>query len=135
MTTDPQRAPELELIREHRRRLSLSLASAGKAAGISDSYWKAIEDGTRAIKGHKGLRTLACMAHAVGVEPAEMEQAGRPDIAADLVIVRELVAADTERARADAERMVAAVPGLSERQRQALERLVTEDIREVRDNG
>src|SRR5487761_1781565 len=55
VTTNPQRTPELDLIYERRRRLGLSLATAGKIAGISDSYWKAIEDGTREIRGPKGL--------------------------------------------------------------------------------
>src|SRR5487761_1204883 len=102
VTTNPQRTPELDLIYERRRRLGLSLATAGKIAGISDSYWKAIEDGTREIRGPKCLRTLAAMAYAVGIEPEEMDAAARPDIAADLRIVRELAAADEERIRADA---------------------------------
>lgn len=135
MTTNPQRTPELDLIYERRRRLGLSLATAGKIAGISDSYWKAIEDGTREIRGPKCLRTLAAMAYAVGIEPEEMDAAARPDIAADLRIVRELAAADEERIRADAERMVDAVPGMPERERQDMVRRVMRDLREVRGDG
>src|SRR5580658_8586975 len=86
VTTSPAPRPELQLIRARRDRLSDSLATAGKRAGITGSYWKQIEDGTRALTGPKGRRTLARMAYAVGVEPGEMTAAGRPDLAAEMEI-------------------------------------------------
>jgi transcriptional regulator with XRE-family HTH domain len=123
------------MIYEGRRKLGLSKAAAGRLAGISDTYWRQIEEGQRVLTGERGLRTLARMAYAVHLGPGEMRAAGRPDLAAELEAVRALAEERDALAREDAGRMVDAVPDLTERQRMRLQRLVTDDIREVREHG
>lgn len=131
----PTTRPELQIIRRHRDRLGLSLEKAGKRVPITASYWKQLEDGKRELKGRRGLRTLARMAWAVEVAPGEMMEAGRPDIEAELAAVRVLEAESIERAQTETDRMLAAVPGLPERQRAELRRRLPQVIREVREGN
>lgn len=130
MTTRP---PELQLIEDCRG--DLSSAAAAKRAGISDTYWRMIESGGRDVKGRRIVRTLARMANAVGVPPGAMEAAGRPDIESRLAEVRLGEARSLEEAQEAADRMVATMPGLPARQREALRERVTEVVREVREQG
>lgn len=140
VTTHPpqpatHRPPEIQLIYDKRRRLGLSRAAAGRLAGISDTYWRQIEEGQRILTGPRGTRTLAVMAHAVRASPAEMRTCGRPDLADELATVAELADERERQAREDAGRMVDVIGNLSERERAALQKLVTEDIREIRGDG
>lgn len=91
MTTNPQPPPEAELIRARREAAPYqSVKQAAKLAGISDTRWRQIEQGYRMHRGRVEADTaapapiLARMALTVGVTPAELEQAGRPDAAAEL---------------------------------------------------
>lgn len=145
MTTPPppqppaiDRPPEMALIRGRRTALGLSYASAGTLAGISDTWWRLIEDGQRQLKGPKGLRTLARMADAVGVTPAEMEERGRPDVAAELAVIHDLAGRQDAGAREEAERMIASMTGydeMSERQRSDLTATIAGEIRRMRKNS
>lgn len=138
MTNQPQppgRPPEIQVIIDCRDAEDLSKGAAAKAAGISDTYWSMIENGERVMKGRRGLRTLAKMARAVGVPPGAMEAAGRPDIESELAAVRLAEARSLEEAQEAADRMVATMPGLPARQREALRERVTEVVREVREQG
>jgi hypothetical protein len=68
----------------------MSIRQAAKLAGISDTRWRQIEQGWRMHRGRREeeppapAQTLARMAHAVAVTPAQLAGAGRPDAAAEL---------------------------------------------------
>ena len=91
MATKPKQPPEAALIarkREEAPRLSRRAAAA--RAGISEARWRQLEDGYRTFRGQQFAEVapapiLARMARAVGVTPAELEDAARPDAAAELV--------------------------------------------------
>ena len=130
-----ERPPEAQLIYEAREAQGLSQLAAAKAAAISDTYWRMVESGERVLTGKRGLRTLAKMAYAAGVEPGALAAAGRDDIESALAQLRVAEARTIGQAKAEAGRMVAVLPDLSDVQRAALEEKVTEVIREMRENG
>lgn len=141
MTTPrPPRPPVMDLIAERRRRRKLSLRHAGDLADISEARWRQLENGFRPSPfGPSPERaptaTLARMAGAVGVTPAELEDAGHPDAAGLLAgYIAEREAQDEAYAQ-DARRMVAQEGGrhLSARQRAMLEAKVADALREVLD--
>ena len=74
----PSRPPESQLIYERRIQLGLSFRKAAEEAGISEGSWRRTE-GTRDLARTAG--TVARMALATGVTPAELEAAGRADAA------------------------------------------------------
>jgi transcriptional regulator with XRE-family HTH domain len=88
---DPQPPPEAELIARYRETAPRkSIRQAAVEAGISDTRWRQIETGRRTFRGQAFPETappeiLARMAQAVGVPPAELEEAGRADAAAELL--------------------------------------------------
>jgi transcriptional regulator with XRE-family HTH domain len=65
----------------------LSAREAARRAGISEGRWRQIASGYQVVSAgayapvHGPARTLARMAAVVGVTPAQLEQAGRPDAA------------------------------------------------------
>lgn len=85
-------APEGALIRQARAALwpAISATAAAKKAGISPSRWQAIERGWRweskgvPIVDHPPAPTLAIIAAAVGVTPADLISVGRGDAASEL---------------------------------------------------
>lgn len=73
-----RRAPEAQLIFEHRERLGLSIREAARRAQISEGSWRRTESpGDK----NRTAGTIARMALAVGVAPAALSLAGRPDAA------------------------------------------------------
>lgn len=75
-----------------RKRLAppkMSVTEAARRAGISDTRWSQLEKGYRMNRGRPEEEwapadTLALMARVAGVTPAELEEAGRADAAAEL---------------------------------------------------
>jgi transcriptional regulator with XRE-family HTH domain len=140
-TRPPRRQPpEMAVIHERRTRPGISVRQAARLAGISEARWRQLEAGGRDMRGmwideEAPDRTLSRMAHAVGVTPRELRDAGRKEAAAML----EEYAAELEaRAKADAEeaaRMVGQVHrNLSPRQRARLEAEVADTLRRVTDS-
>lgn len=97
MTAEPQQPPEMVVIRQHRvdRVPEMSMREAARRAALltgtsfSAPWWRVLETGIRRVKGQDfpekaNAETLARMALAVGVVPAELTDAGRPDAAAKL---------------------------------------------------
>lgn len=130
-----KRPPEAQLIWECREDLGISQLAAAKAAGISDTYWRMVETGERVLTGRRGARTLARMAGAAGVPSGQMQARGREDVEHELARIRMEKAESAEQATTEAELMVRTLPGLSQRQRDALRERVAEDIQEVREQG
>ena len=138
-TQAPPQPPVMALIRERRKRAHLSFDRAGQAAGISGTRWRQLEDGRRAIRGvgyipeYAPAATLARMAHAVGVTPAELEPFGVDEAVTELVLLAESRALEDGAARAEARRLAGMAEGLTGRQRDALEERIAADLRAVRD--
>jgi transcriptional regulator with XRE-family HTH domain len=139
MTTPrPPRPPVMDLIAERRRRRDLSLRRAGSLAGISEARWRQLENGYRTTRIGPApetapARTLARMAAAVGVTPAELDGAGHPEAGGLLAAYLADRESEDERNAEDAARMVAEAGGhFTARQRAALEARVTDALREVR---
>jgi Helix-turn-helix domain len=94
--TQPEVPPEgklLRLARESHQPRKLSAREAARRAGVSESHWRHVENGFEPRGGmripvHSAADTLARMALAVSVAPAEME-AVRPDAAR---LMREMAA-------------------------------------------
>lgn len=89
MTERPAAPPEGELITAALAKSGLTQKDAAKLAGIGASRWRQIITGYQSVAGRKvGIKgpagRVALMAHAVGVTPAELDAAGRPDAAAAL---------------------------------------------------
>lgn len=136
----PEPPPVMALIRERRsaRHLSYARAAALMAAPpISDTRWRQLESGARAISGVGYIpepapaATLARMALVVGVTAAELEQLGRADAAGELRPLAAELGAREEQARAEAARLSASVDGLTPRQRAALEERITADLMQI----
>jgi helix-turn-helix protein len=90
--TKPSPPPEAVLIRLAREAARIKAPAAAKSAGVSVARWSQIETGYETRLGrYKPVRapegTLAHMAHAVGVGPERLEEAGRPDAA---MVLREI---------------------------------------------
>ena len=67
----------------------MSRREAARRAGISETRWRQIENGIIRVRGADypevaPAGTLARIALVVGITPAELESAGRPDAAAEL---------------------------------------------------
>ena len=88
--TSPKPPPEARLIKRKREEPPrLSIAAAARLADMSDTRWRQLESGYRLFHGRyepetAPAQTLAAMARAVGVTPAELRDAGRPDAAGEL---------------------------------------------------
>lgn len=97
MTTEKKLSPEGELIETARRRTGLAQNAAAREVGISGTRWRQIVKGEGRIEGSRvavrgGGATVAKMAILVGVTAEEMEQAGRPDVAREIVDAAPLAA-------------------------------------------
>lgn len=92
----PEQPPEARLIEAARRGLGLSIRSAAKRAGISESQWRRIELGrmlesAAAHVAYQGTADMvARMALAVRVSAASLRKAGREDAAAALAGMGEM---------------------------------------------
>lgn len=86
----PPRPPEGVLIERYREtaRPKISARAAARIAGVSDTRWRQIVEGTSAAG---PADTVARMAQAVGVPTAELE-AVRPDAAAEARYLEEVAA-------------------------------------------
>ena len=82
--------PEAVLIARMRERAPrISMAEAARRSGISPTRWRQIENGFRPFRGVRypetgPAQTIAKMALAVDVTPAQLREAGRGDAAAEL---------------------------------------------------
>jgi transcriptional regulator with XRE-family HTH domain len=135
-----QPPPEMQLIRRRRKALRLSYARAAALAGMSDTWWRYLETGHRVFRGTTYTEiapagTLARMAHAIGVTPRQLEQEGRSDAAAELAAMMEESARRNGHARAEAERMVSIMPGLSRSQQDKLIEAITRELRDAAGDG
>jgi transcriptional regulator with XRE-family HTH domain len=127
----------MKLIQERRKK---SIRQAASDAGISEARWRQLESGARSTP--LGLApetapdgTLARMAHAVGVTPAELRDAGHPEAAAILeahAAEQAAISEADEEAADAAARAAAEVRGLNARQRAALTAMITDDLRALR---
>jgi hypothetical protein len=87
----PEPPAEAALIKKALRRARLSGREAARRSELSETRWRQIVNGYQDVG--RGIRaevtapdeTLARMAHAVGVTPDELREAGRSD-AADLLV-------------------------------------------------
>lgn len=82
----PQPPPEAVLIRLAREAAHTRTADAAREAGVSKARWSQIESGYESRQGTyepvvARAVTLAHMAHAVGVTPGRLDEAGRSDAA------------------------------------------------------
>ncbi|MFT4086155.1 MAG: helix-turn-helix transcriptional regulator [Gordonia sp. (in: high G+C Gram-positive bacteria)] len=102
---DPEVPAEAQLIRRARTRISpkLSIRAAAASVGLSEARWRQIESGYQTVRaGERSIviapaPTLAAMAHALNITPAQLRDAGREDAADALA---SLPAADDELALA-----------------------------------
>ena len=132
----------MRLIRDRRKKTHLSYDRAGQLVPgrpISGTRWRQLEDGYRAVKGVGRIPesapavTLAGMAYVTGVTPAELHAEGCHDAADDLVQMIDERAREDGDVQAEAARMARTAPGLSARQRHALEREIAASLRRVRE--
>ncbi len=134
----PPQPPVMQLIEQRRGRLSIRKAAT--AAGISEARWRQLESGARSTPlGYAAESappdTLARMARAAGVTPAELRENGEDGAAS---ILEELIAEHAAQADADEEaaaagaRAASEVRGLSARQRAALAAMIADDLRTLR---
>lgn len=95
MTERPDASPEGHLIQAVLADLPISQREAARRARISEARWRQITSGYQTVSGsHLPVvappRTLARMAHALGVRPDQLRETGRADAAA---VLRDLEAA------------------------------------------
>lgn len=107
--TRPVQPPEgrlLRLARESHRPRKLSVRSAARRAGVSESHWRHVEAGYEPKGGMEvpvraAASTLARMAQAVGVTPDQLTGTGRADAAESLRELRQQPADDLEALEAE----------------------------------
>lgn len=139
MDERPAQRPEGALIAAALKRSRMSQRQAAAQAGISENRLRAIVHGYQTVSAGvyapvKGpADTVARIAEVVGVTPEQLEEAGRPDVAAEL---RDLTQVDEPRSPMDkaeemmaeneelARRLVARVRRLDQRKRELVEELV-----------
>ena len=91
MTTDLLPPPEAQLIRQLREAPpKMSKRQAAHAAGMSEAWWRSLENGYKHFRGtpypeRGNAQAIAKMARAVGATPQQLVAAGREDAAAELV--------------------------------------------------
>jgi transcriptional regulator with XRE-family HTH domain len=133
----PPQPSVMQLIQKRRKQ---SIRQAAATAGISEARWRQLESGARSTPlGYAPEPappgTLARMARAAGVTPAELRENGEDEAA---VILEELIAEHAAQADADEEaaaagaRAASEVRGLSARQRAALAAMIADDLRTLR---
>ena len=95
MTADVTVPPEALLIARMRQKAPrISMSEAARRSGLSLTRWRQIENGFRPERGTRyrevgPAQTIAKMALAVGVTPAQLTEAGRADAAAELEVMIE----------------------------------------------
>lgn len=93
MTADVTVPPEALLIARMRQKAPrISMSEAARRSGLSLTRWRQIENGFRPERGTRyrevgPAQTIAKMALAVGVTPAQLTEAGRADAAAELEVM------------------------------------------------
>jgi hypothetical protein len=132
----------MELIRARRKRMHLSYDRAGQMVpgGLSGTRWRNLEDGYRTVRGVRFAEsapavTLAGMAYAVGVLPAELHAHGCHDAADELLALTSDQARGDGQVLAEAAQAAGVIRGLNARQRQALESEIAADLRRIREQG
>lgn len=134
----------MRLIRDRRKTTHLSYDRAGQMVPgrpISGTRWRQLEDGYRTVRGVGRIPesapavTLAGMAYVVGVTPADLHAEGCHDAADDLVRLIADQAREDGATQAEAARLARTVPGLSARQRQALEQEMAMSLHRIREQG
>jgi transcriptional regulator with XRE-family HTH domain len=94
MDQRPEQPPEGRLLADAAERHSLSVREAARRAGLSYGRWRQITSGYQNVSPgsyapvRAPARTLARMAHVVGVTPGELTAAGREDAASALEEIR-----------------------------------------------
>jgi transcriptional regulator with XRE-family HTH domain len=87
MSKRPAPPPWGVLLAKALAKAKLSAREAARRAGISEGRWRQIASGYQVVSAgvyapvHGPARTLARMAAVVGVTPAQLKKAGRPDAA------------------------------------------------------
>jgi transcriptional regulator with XRE-family HTH domain len=87
MSKRPDPPPWGVLLARALAKAKLSAREAARRAGISEGRWRQIASGYQVVSAgvyapvHGPARTLARMAAVVGVTPAQLKKAGRPDAA------------------------------------------------------
>ena len=87
MSDRPVPPPWGALLTKALAKAKLSAREAARRAGISEGRWRQIAGGYQVVSAgvyapvHGPARTLARMAAVVGVTPAQLKKAGRPDAA------------------------------------------------------
>jgi transcriptional regulator with XRE-family HTH domain len=87
MSKRPDPPPWGVLLTRALAKAKLSAREAARRAGISEGRWRQIASGYQVVSAgvyapvHGPARTLARMAAVVGVTPAQLKKAGRPDAA------------------------------------------------------
>jgi transcriptional regulator with XRE-family HTH domain len=93
VTADVTVPPEALLIARMRQKAPrISMSEAARRSGLSLTRWRQIENGFRPERGTRyrevgPAQTIAKMALAVGVTPAQLTEAGRADAAAELEVM------------------------------------------------
>lgn len=135
----PAPPPEARLIAEARAALfpRLSMRQASLRAGISETRWRQIESGRIRIRGEDypevaPADTLARMAQVVGLKPDDLARVGRLNAAAALAELQKRDRVRDGRAREEAARLAALVPGLSDKARRQLAERIALDIEAAR---
>lgn len=125
----PAPTPEGALIRRVRESLRprLSIPAAAQLAEVSEATWGNVERGYRTKKGGQepvpvagSSATIAHMAYALGIVPADLEKVGRTDAAA---VLREMQGPEVEAVGVRTDRGVVIIPvppDLSEEDREEL---------------
>jgi hypothetical protein len=117
----------------------MSIKKAARAADISDTRWRQIEQGFRMHRGKPEAEPpapapiLARMARAVEVTPAELESVGRGDAAAELAAMPERGMNDADMYADLSRRLLMIERQLGIRQRTA--RLTDREDEDDEDNG
>jgi hypothetical protein len=95
MQQRPEQPPEGRLLADAAERHSLSVREAARRAGLSYGRWRQITSGYQNVSPgsyaavRAPARTLARMAHVVGITPGELTAAGREDAASALEEIRQ----------------------------------------------
>ena len=93
MTADVTVPPEALLIARMREKAPrISMSEAARRSGISLTRWRQIENGFRPERGVRyrevgPAQTIAKMAAAVGISPAQLAEVGRADAADELAVI------------------------------------------------
>jgi hypothetical protein len=87
MSERPEQPPEGALIKAAQKRIGKSARKAAREADISEGRWRQIVDGYQSVSAgvyapvRGPAHTVARMAAVVGLSPADLETAGRDDVA------------------------------------------------------